>query len=318
MARYCIYCGHALGKGEKCACRQAQGRTGAAGATNTANTANAAGQSRTGAAQNATAPGSTSPGDAAGHSKKGQRNDWEKRWQAWRREQEQTRRQRAANRNAGWRKAGKADGTSPFSRRAGKVQQDFMMHLPSILNRLHKAIRYVRQPVDAIRLSVQYPVGKRTYSFLALLTVMAGLVFTSAVRNPQFARISGNVTTLPRLLLFAEGMALGIAAILLMALFYRLAILLLHRRRYPYQALFDALSPVSLYAGLALLLVFLSLQTSLFSAVTVFAVGLGVSHLVQYFVIRQLTNLDENHSAILVLFVNLLCMSAIGVVLSIF
>lgn len=303
MARNCIYCGRELARDEKCTCRSAQNRAGAATG---------------GAGRDNGSPKDRPAADAAGS---GQNNrtgtkgtGWQARFQAWRLEQKR----RLDARKGSRQPTGRAASSAPHRRDSGKVRRDFMMRLPSILNRLQRASRYVVRPVDAIRLSVQYPATKRTLSFLGVLAIMAGLVFMNAIRNPQIAPLSGNFRVLPPLLLFAEGMALGIAAILLLALFYRLAMLFLHRRNYAYHILFDALSPVALYTGLAMLLVFLALQTSLFSALTVLAVGLGISHLVQFFVIRQLTNLDENHSIVLVLVANLLCMSALGVVLSLF
>lgn len=324
MARTCIYCGRSLADGERCTCRPAQERAGAAGsgtarttgATGTAGTAGADGAAGRGTAGAASASGSgrsaSGAGQTGGRPAKGrQQPAWQARWQAWRREQK---RQQEARRQ----QAGPAGGERPFSRGAGKVPPDFLKHLPTVLDRLLRASRYVLRPADAIRLSVQYPQARRTYGFLGFIAVMAGLVFMSAIRNPQIALISGSVTTLPGILVLLEGMALGVSFMLLLALFYRLAFRFLHRRAYPYQAVFKALSPVALYGGLALMLVFMSFQASLFSGLTLLAAGLGYSQLIQYFVIRQLANLDENNSAVLVLIANLLCLSAMGVILSLF
>lgn len=282
MARYCFYCGRTLQSGDKCNCRS----TGESG------------HSSAGPAESENRQQTQSTSNTNKKSQSGTRQT------SGRQKQKQKQTTESASERA-----------SRFTRSAAERRAAILQRLPALAARLQTVSRYVLQPVDAIRSSVQHPSLKRSIGFFAFQIVLSGFLMmtVAGTGNPLFAALFGSsAAALHPGLLFLGGAALSLTSLLLLGLAYSLLLRYAHRRTFRFQALAEALGPVSLYLGLFLLFALFSLRTSVITAAILLLTGLAVSLLVQFFTIRQLTAMDENRLVMLVFSASFLSSSVIG------
>lgn len=201
-----------------------------------------------------------------------------------------------------------------FNRSSAERRAAFLNYLPSLMAQLQSVSRYILQPVDAIRINGQRPSFKRSLAFFAFQVIMSGFLMMTAAGRPSLSPLFGTgAATRHPALLFAEGAALSLAALLLLGLAYSLLLRFVHRKTFRFQILADTLAPVSLYLGLFMFFALFSIRTSMITATVLLLTGFAVSLLVQFFTIRQLTAMEENRLVMLVFSASFLSSSVFGI-----
>ncbi|NLO34850.1 MAG: hypothetical protein GX112_00680 [Clostridiaceae bacterium] len=266
MARYCFYCGRELNSGEKCGCRATAQPTGASG--------------------------DSQPKQAETTSRK------------------------TRVRTPFWKKA--VSFFNPFTGQKTKSGEPgpHQRHRSFRLDRQgstdifrHLAVQ-LAHPASPVNLPDSRKAGGVTVLVLFTSSLLGGLLLLLGTRQPQLSLfLSLNTATAlngyafaSQLFIFLQGVGISLAANLLLAVLYQLALRLLYRQRLQLVRLVHQLAPAYLYASLFALSALLVLSGSFFSALLMLAAGLAASAILQFLVLRRLTGFDDNRTFLLTAF----------------
>lgn len=277
MARSCIYCGKTLGPGEKCSCRTAGQNTGP----------QATGQQSAGTRSSET--------------------------------RDKSEGQPASTATSGGKARPKTEkqAREPFFKKSTEQRKaEFHRHLPGILALIRSAGRYVMAPVETIRAHVYRPDHRRTIGFHLFQAIATGLLLVTAVLRHKLPLLSVTAwATWHPLVLFLTGAALSGIAVLLLCSAYVLLLKYGLRKPFRFGTVITALAPASLYTGLFLLFAAGSVRSALLSAIMLIISGQAVGLLAQFFAMRQLTALEENRLAVMVLSASVISSSVFSMIL---
>jgi len=301
MARYCFYCGRELAAGEKCNCRSTGGtKSQAAGQ---ADDSGQAGRPAAGATADAGKAGSAGK---AGN-RRSKQSIWQRIWQSFNpfvTSKRQTGPTAAASRTAG--------GSDRGPTQAGTRQnRSFRLDRATLLPELKQLVACLVQPAEGIRQVSQGDSRLAVLVTLLLRSVGSGILLVVISRTPLMRSLLDlsvvNVTAAGSagsgLFLFLQGFSGSLAASLLLALIYQLALRYIFRQPIAYGRLLSALAPAWLYGSLFVIASLLTLPASFISALMLLTAGFAVAALAQFLALRLMTGMDENRVVILVAFV---------------
>jgi hypothetical protein len=289
MARFCFYCGRALANGEKCDCRTQDRSAGSSSGDAAGGSARAA----------ESAGGSQSTGNrAAGNA---------------------DRTGRSGKAKTGWQQGA-------YRAASGRPQRarPFNLNGASLRAMLYSLGQYIVRPVESVRLAAAETARQPVLLVLILQGAAGGLFLLASARQTIMqALLALNISTaqtsasfINSLFIFIQGFGISLAASLLVALLYHLAMRFLFHQPAGFLRLLAALSPAFLYSAIFLFAAFFTLAASIFNAAMLILVGFAIAALLHFLALRQISGMDDNRVLTLVIFVLVLFTGILAMLLN--
>lgn len=297
MARFCFYCGRELASGEKCNCRTHPAGTSGKASTGQSSQAGQSGQSS-----------QTGQASQAGQSS-------------------QAKKAKKAPFGAGFNfNSARTSTAQPhFGSQAKSTKNSSRKGLDktAILAGFQQFARYLAQPVETIRQSVQFADPRRLLTLLLLHAALGGV---AALILSQLGTLdlllqltvagSADSPALGAIFLAVQGFGLTLILDLLLIVITLLALKYVFRTNFTLVRVASSLNPVIFYNIIFLILALFSLTAVPISSLLMLSAGLAVSAVALYLALRQLTNFDENRCFILVVFILVIFISVISMLLT--
>ncbi len=271
MARYCFYCGRALAPGEKCTCREDSKKK-----PNQSSSTSSAGPSFSGSKNTKSANTASS-----------NRNSW---FEGFRQ-----RKQKASEPNRSSKKAH----TVKTGRSAFKKPDR-----AALFAGLQQFMRYFTKPADTVRQSIQFSDKRKAFILLGIEALMGGFLLMGVSGQKyitslfQLTIVQTNLhnPVISKLFLFAQGISMVISLHLVLTALLYLTIKIAARQTVDFIRLLTAISPISFYSALFMLLSLSALPGSMFYAIMLLIAGFGASTLVTHMTFKHLCQLDDNRT----------------------
>lgn len=278
MARYCFYCGRALSPGEKCTCREdSKNKTDATPGSNQ-QTSHA---KKADFNNNQNSRGKNQPNKASNSS-------WVDKLK-----------QKTRNRSA-------RSGTSKSTRR--NINSKPLFSKPdkmAVFASLQQLVRFFTKPAETVRQAVQYADRRKAVILLSIESMAGGILLSALSGKEAFSGLfqltivqtGSRSAPLNTLFLFMQGVSLVLSMHLILASLLYFLLKLFLRQPVDFTRLISAISPVSFYSALFLLMSSMAIKGSMFYAVMLLVVCFGMTMMMMFITLRQLCQIDENKAA---------------------
>jgi hypothetical protein len=165
-------------------------------------------------------------------------------------------------------------------------------------------MRYFTKPADTVRQSIQFSDKRKAFILLGIEALMGGFLLMGVSGQKyitslfQLTIVQTNLhnPVISKLFLFAQGISMVISLHLVLTALLYLTIKIAARQTVDFIRLLTAISPISFYSALFMLLSLSALPGSMFYAIMLLIAGFGASTLITHMTFKHLCQLDDNRT----------------------